>query len=275
MKALKRIGIQFRGRDIELEYEWIVPERADAPLIVFLHEGLGSASMWGDWPLALCSATGCRGLVYSRYGYGGSTPRPPGEPWPADYLGYEGREALPALLAALGVDAVRDRPILFGHSDGGSIALQYAAACPQAVQAIIVVAAHLFTDEIGTQRIRWMRDNYAGSALQGKLASIHDFPDDVFQGWSELWLSEHYRDWNIEDCVSSIACPVLAVQGGEDQYGTMDQLDQITQRAPDVTRVVLEQCGHFPHSEQPAALTEAVKRFLASCRSFTTLAQPR
>jgi pimeloyl-ACP methyl ester carboxylesterase len=267
VKAMKRIGITLQGMKVELEYEWIAREREHAPLIVFLHEGLGSAAAWGDWPTALCDATGCRGLVYSRYGYGGSTPRPASEPWPVDYLGHEAREALPALLSALGVDAVRDQLILFGHSDGGSIALQYAAAFPQAVQAIVSVAAHLFAEMIGTRRILWMQDNYAASALRGKLASVHDFPDEVFQGWSELWVSDRYRQWNIEDCVSLIECPVLAVQGEQDQYGTLEQLDQIARRAPNATRVVLEQCGHFPHAEQPAALAEAVKRFLTICHS--------
>ncbi|MGF6272382.1 pimeloyl-ACP methyl ester carboxylesterase [Massilia sp. UYP11] len=262
MTALKRTALLLQGRQIELEYEWITAQRADAPLIVFLHEGLGAAAVWGDWPTVLCRATGCRGLVYSRYGYGSSTPRPPGEPWPIDYLGHEAREALPALLDALGVDAARDQPILFGHSDGGSIALQYAAAFPQAVRAIVVVAAHLFTEEMGSGRIRWMQHRYANSALRSNLAAVHDCPDDVFRGWSELWLSERFRDWNIERCVPMIQCPVLAVQGAEDQYGTLDQLDQIARLARNATRVVLERCGHFPHSEQPAALAAAVKTFL-------------
>lgn len=274
MKALKRIVILLQDREIELEYEWITPELADAPLIVFLHEGLGAAAMWGDWPTALCRATGCRGLVYSRYGYGGSTPRPGGEPWPVDYLGYEAREALPALLRALGVDALRDQPILFGHSDGGSIALQYAAAFPQAVRAIVVVAAHLFTEEVGSQRISWMQDNYADSPLRRKLASVHDFPDDVFRGWSELWLSDRFRYWNIERCVPLVQCPVLAVQGEQDQYGSLDQLNQIARLARNATRVVLERCGHFPHSEQPAMLAEVVRDFLAVCSSRALSAAP-
>jgi pimeloyl-ACP methyl ester carboxylesterase len=267
VKPLERIGISLQGREIELEFEWIAPERVDAPLIVFLHEGLGSAAMWDDWPAALCEVTGCRGLVYSRYGYGGSTRRPENEPWPVDYLEQEAQEALPALLSALELDASCERPILFGHSDGGSIALLYAAAFPEAVEAIVVVAAHLFTDEIGTPRIRKMQENYAGSALRCKLASVHDFPDDVFQGWSQLWLSERFHDWNIENCVSSITCPVLAVQGAQDQYGTLGQLDEVAARAPNATRVVLEHCGHFPHVEQPAALAAAVERFLNERRS--------
>ncbi|MET1081956.1 MAG: alpha/beta hydrolase [Burkholderiales bacterium] len=262
MTGRERTAILLQGREIELEYEWITSDLADAPLIVFLHEGLGSAAVWGDWPAVLCRATGCRGLIYSRYGYGSSTPRPEGEPWPADYLGAEAREALPALLGALGVDALRDKPILFGHSDGGSIALQYAAAFPQAVRAIVVVAAHLFTEEVGSQRISWMQHRYADSPLRRNLASVHDYPDDVFRGWSELWLSDRFRDWNIERCVPLIQCPVLAVQGAEDQYGTLDQLDRIARLARNATRVVLERCGHFPHSEQPAMLAEAVKNFL-------------
>lgn len=126
MKPFERIAISQNGKLVTLEFEWIARERVDAPLIVFLHEGLGSAAMWDDWPTALCEATGCRGLVYSRYGYGGSTRRPENEPWPVDYLEREAQEALPALLSALGVDGICDRPILFGHSDGG---VDSAAVC--------------------------------------------------------------------------------------------------------------------------------------------------
>jgi pimeloyl-ACP methyl ester carboxylesterase len=263
MTMLQRVAVPFQGKEVELEYAWLAGERKEAPLIVFLHEGLGSAAVWGDWAATLCDSTGCRGLVYSRYGYGSSTRRPSGEPWPVEYLAREATEALPALLEKLGVDAARDNLILFGHSDGGSIALLYAAAFPGAVRATIAVAAHLFTDRLGIRRIRAMQHRYPNSALRDKLAGLHDFPDDVFWGWSELWLSDRFRDWNIEKAMPSIDCPVLAVQGIQDQYGTLEQLDAIAERIRHVTRVILDHCGHFPHTEQPDALRAEIQDFLA------------
>jgi pimeloyl-ACP methyl ester carboxylesterase len=247
---------------MELEYEWIAPERRGAPLIVFLHEGLGSVAMWGGWPRALCDAAGCRGLVFSRYGYGGSQARPAGSAWPRDYLEREARVHLPALFAALGIDPARDRPILFGHSDGASIALLHAAAFPGAVAAIVVAAPHVFTEQVAVARIRRMRQDYASSPLHDRLAPFHADPDAVFAGWSECWTAPEFLGWNITSELGKIACPTLAVQGVQDQYGTLGQLAEIERRVPQAELLILDDCRHVPHQEQPGALSAAVLRFL-------------
>jgi pimeloyl-ACP methyl ester carboxylesterase len=266
MLTRQRAEIALHGHAIELEFAWVRQVRVDAPLIVFLHEGLGSLATWGDWPVVLCEATGCNGLVYSRYGYGGSTARPMGEPWRNDYLEQEALELLPALLLALDIDATRDKPVLFGHSDGGSIALMYAAAFPASVAAVVAVASHLFTEPIGLARIRQLQDKHRNSTLRAKLAAVHDNPNQLFQGWSELWLSERFRGWDIRPCLRKITCSILAVQGDRDEYGTLAQLDEIVHNAAHAKTVVLAECGHFPHVEQATLLAHTVVEFLKAER---------
>jgi pimeloyl-ACP methyl ester carboxylesterase len=179
------VPVAVDGKVVELAVELV---GSGPRLIVFLHEGLGSLASWGDWPRVLCAATGCRGMVYSRYGYGRSSTRPAGEPWPHDYLDIEARAYLPALLHALGIDALRDPPILFGHSDGATIALQYAAAFAHAVAAVIVLAPHLFVEAVARTRIAQLRERWGDGRLRTRLAQLHDDPDGVFMGWSGCWL---------------------------------------------------------------------------------------
>lgn len=260
--SVERVVIDAGKGAIELEIQWIARERRDARLIVFLHEGLGSVAIWGDWPQRLCDATGCRGLVFSRYGYGHSTPRPANQDWPHDYLEYEAKIALPALFAALGIDPMRDQPILFGHSDGGTIALLFAAAFPNIPAAIVILAPHVFTEAVGRARILQLQKSYDNGALREKLAQLHDDPDGVFWGWSRLWVAPDYQPWNITALLSSIACPVLMVQGRQDQYGTLDQLEAIKEQVPHAHILVLEECRHVPHLEQPQALLAATAGFL-------------
>lgn len=261
-QRIERTPIRIEDQTIELETRWIAREHADAPLIVFLHEGLGSIAIWEDWPDRFCAATGCRGLVYSRYGYGGSTRRPAGEPWPFDYLEREARLALPALFAALNIDSARDKPILFGHSDGASIALLHAAAFPDSVRAMIVAAPHLFVEDIARARIEQVREVYRAGSLRDKLAAQHADPDTVFWGWSDLWLNPEYREWNISTLLSRISCPVLGVQGREDQYGTLEQLYELKRRVPQTELLIIEQCRHVPHQDQPQVVLENGVRFL-------------
>lgn len=250
-------------RDLRLEYRWISPGRRRAPLIVFLHQGLGSMTIWDAWPQRLCDALDCRGLVYSRYGYGRSTPRPAGEKWPFDYMHEEAAETLPALLRAVGVDAARERPILFGHSDGGTIALIHAALYPEAVGAIVCVAPHIHVEDVGLARIRKSRAAYPASDLQRKLARYHAHPDQVFWGWSDLWVDPNFRTWNIEALLPRIRCPVLAVQGVGDEYGTLAQIHGIRSHAPHTELLVLGNCRHSPHQDQPQRLIEGVENFFA------------
>lgn len=262
----QRIAIFTSNGTHALEFAWIAPERGDAPLIVFLHEGLGSLAIWEDWPQRLCDAAGCRGLVFSRYGYGHSSQRPPQHVWPSDYLTREARDNLPALFAALGIDPARDKPVLFGHSDGGTIALQYAASYPQAVAGVISVAAHVFIESIGRARICHLRTAWHTGGLREKLAHLHDNADGVFNGWTRLWLSPEFQAWNITAELGAISCPLLAVQGRQDQYGTLAQLDAIKRHVPQTELLILEACRHIPHLDQPQALLDGSLHFLHSLK---------
>ncbi|MCC7217051.1 MAG: alpha/beta hydrolase [Burkholderiales bacterium] len=247
------------GRDVRLEYAWVGSARADAPLVVFLHEGLGSLAMWKDYPGALCAAAGVRGLVFSREGYGRSTPRPSGERWPVDFMHRQAHTVLPALFAHLGI---RAWPWLIGHSDGGSIALLYAAAYPDRVAGVIAVAPHLFVEDVSVRSIDAARAAYEATDLRARLARYHADPDSAFWGWNDIWLDPAFRDWNIEAALPAIRCPVLAVQGEDDEYGTMAQVEGVARLVPQARLVKLPACGHSPHRDQPAALTAAVVAFL-------------
>lgn len=263
-RSRERVGIDAGGRRLELEYAWIRPERRDTPLIVFLHEGLGSLSMWRDWPARLCEAADCRGLVFSRYGYGRSTPRPHDERWPVSFLHREAGEVLPALLAALG--AANERPILYGHSDGGSIALLYACMYPQAVSGIVVAAPHIFVEDITLAHIGRARQAYLETDLPQRLARHHADPDSAFWGWNQVWLDPAFADWNIEACLPSLRCPVLAIQGLDDEYGTLEQIKGIQRQAPQTRLLMLPHCGHSPHKDQPGIVIRAVAEFVDSLK---------
>ena len=251
-------SLQWQGAPLRLEYEWV--GRADAPAVmVFLHEGLGSVAMWRDFPARLCAATGLRGLVYSRPGYGKSTPRPAGEHWQPDFMHRQAREVLPALLQSLQVE----RPWLFGHSDGGSIALLYAAAFPDALRGAIVLAPHILVEEISVASIQQARETYLTTDLKHKLARYHDDVDSAFWGWNDVWLSPAFRSWSIEEEVRAIRCPVLAIQGRDDEYGTLEQVEGIARRVPHARLLELAACGHSPYKDQPAAVIAAVQDFVS------------
>jgi pimeloyl-ACP methyl ester carboxylesterase len=254
------IGVAFDGRSVEIEHEWVGPAHADGPVVVFLHEGLGSVAMWKDFPAALCRALGLRGLVYSRPGYGRSTPRPPGERWGVDFMHRQARELLPALLDTLQVQ----RPcVLFGHSDGGSIALIHAATHPDRVAAAIVLAPHIFVEEFGLASIREARQAYLHADLKPRLARYHRDADSAFWGWNDIWLDPAFKAWNIEPLLPAIRCPVLAIQGLDDIYGTMAQIDGIAARVPGAELLKLHRCGHSPHRDQPQAVIAAAADFLS------------
>ena len=247
------------GRPVRIEYAWVGAHRKDSPLLVFLHEGLGSLAMWKDYPHALCEAAGARGLVYSRPGYGQSTPRAAAEKWPVDFMHRQAHDVLPALLSHLAIDAW---PWLFGHSDGASIALLYAAAYPDRVAGVIAVAPHIFVEDVSIRSIDAARVLYGSIGLRDRLGRYHADPDSAFWGWNDIWLDPAFRSWSIEDQVAGIRCPVLAVQGEDDEYGTMAQVEGIARLVPQARLVKLPACGHSPHRDQPAALTRAVVSFL-------------
>jgi pimeloyl-ACP methyl ester carboxylesterase len=198
-----------------------------------------------------------RGLVYSRPGYGRSTPRAADEHWSPDFMHVQAREVLPALLRTLGV---QDPPWLFGHSDGGSIALLHAAAFPDAVQGVVVLAPHIFVEDVSIASIRQARDAWRDTDLRQRLARYHDDPDSAFHGWNDAWLDPAFRDWNIEDALGTIRCPLLAIQGLDDEYGTLEQVRGIARRVPQAQLLELPDCGHSPHRDQPEAVIAAVSR---------------
>ncbi|MCX8097519.1 MAG: alpha/beta hydrolase [Casimicrobiaceae bacterium] len=254
--------VPYRGGTVEIEYRWLERDRREAPLLVFLHEGLGSVSMWRDYPAQLCAALGCRGLLYSRPGYGGSTPRPAGERWRPDFMHEQARDLLPSLLSVLGLDTLTDRPWLIGHSDGGSIALIYAALFPQRVAGLVVLAPHLFVEPVTVDRIRAARHAYLEGDLRRRLARHHLDVDSAFWGWNDIWLDPAFRDWNIESLLPQITCPVLAVQGRQDEYGTLAQVEGIARAVPLTELLILDACGHWPHRDHPERLTHAVLDFV-------------
>lgn len=266
--------IDWSGRPVTIEHAWIAherPERRDRPLVVFLHEGLGSLAMWKDFPRQLCDAASVRGLRYSRPGYGRSTPRAPDERWGVDFMHRQAEEVLPAFLAAVGVDALASPLWLFGHSDGGSIALLHAARFPRAVAGVIAVAPHIFVEAVSVTSIEAARRAYLETDLRSRLARYHDDVDSAFFGWNDVWLDPAFRNWTIADRLPLIRCPVLAVQGEDDEYGTMAQIDGIASAVPHARRVKLAACGHSPHRDQPERLLDSVLRFMEAVSPSTIL----
>ncbi|MBI5256449.1 MAG: alpha/beta hydrolase [Burkholderiales bacterium] len=263
--------LDWRGRAVRIEHRWLAPQRglaaqgeggrAAAPLMVFLHEGLGSLAMWRDFPQRLCNALACRGLVYSRPGYGRSTPRAAEEAWGLDFLHRQAEEVLPALFKALGVDSMATPPWLFGHSDGGSIALLHAARYPRQVAGAIVLAPHIRVEDLSVASIAQAREAYLHTDLRQRLARYHDDPDSAFWGWNDIWLHPPFRHWSIEHELGTIACPLLAAQGLEDEYGTLEQIRGIARRVPQAELLELPDCGHSPHRDQPERLIAAVTPF--------------
>lgn len=254
-----KVELQVQGSTLQIEIAWVGSEDATAPVMVFLHEGLGSVTMWKDFPHALCCKLNMRGLVYSRPGYGASTPRAPEQPWGTDFMHHQAQQVLPALLSKLDIQ----NPWLFGHSDGGSIALLFAAHFPTVPDCVIVVAPHIMVEDISIASIRIARDAYVQQGLRERLARYHRDVDSAFFGWNDIWLAPAFRNWNIEADLAPIRCPLLAIQGEDDEYGSLQQIFGIRDRVPATEVVVLADCGHSPHRDQPEKLTQAVQLFVA------------
>lgn len=230
--------------------------RAGAPAMVFLHEGLGSAAMWRDFPQQVANACGCEAIVYSRHGYGGSDPET--EARTPDYMHREALVRLPEFLERLAIE----RPILFGHSDGGSIALIHAGAAHRPVTAAIVMAPHVMVEEAALEGIRKARQAYLDADLRQRLGRYHPDPDTVFRAWSDTWLAPAFRNWNIEEFLAPIACPVLAIQGEDDEYATLNQIERIGHQCRDAELLKLADCRHSPHRDQPQQVIAAVAEFV-------------
>lgn len=238
------------------------------PTLVFLHEGLGSVAMWRDWPAQICQRLGCSGLVYSRRGYGQSDAVPDvrgpsgesagqrvGRLLP-DYMHHEALVVLPRLLQALGIS----RPVLLGHSDGGTIALLHASRFE--VAGCVVMAPHVMVEDISVQAITAARSAYENGPLRQRLTPYHADVDCAFWQWNDVWLSEAFRTFDIRPELAGISAPLLAIQGDADPYGTMAQIDDIAVAVPQAKLVKLPGCGHSPQRDQPEAVGQALQAFM-------------
>ena len=226
--------------------------------IVMLHEGLGSVGMWKDFPERVAKATGCNVLVYSRYGHGKSGRL--AQKHSVEFMHHEAKVMLPQLLAEHNIP----NPILFGHSDGGSIALIYAGTWPRRVRGLILEAPHVFVEDFGLRSIAAIRTMYESSDLREKLSRYHDHVDEMFRGWNHIWLDPQFRAWNIEEYLDAITCPTLVIQGQDDQYGTLAQVDAIQRRVSGAQKLILPRCGHSPHRDQPELTLDAISKFVAA-----------
>ncbi len=269
--------------DHRLEYVWLGPKPEEAPTLVFLHEGLGCVAMWRDFPERAIEATGCGALVYSRAGYGRSDPIE--LPRPIRFMHDEALLTLPRVLDALKVSEA----ILVGHSDGGSISLIYAGApihsgavnnlnhggsesrenkqseaLPTSLlRGLILEAPHVFVEEVGIKRIESIAKEYSDGDLRSRLERYHGKNvDGAFWGWNDVWLDPAFRSWNIEKYLSQIRVPILVIQGEDDRYSTLRQIHAIEDQCPGpVSTVVLEECGHSPHVDQPDRTLAAITKF--------------
>ncbi|MGE0042944.1 MAG: alpha/beta fold hydrolase [Vicinamibacterales bacterium] len=250
--------IAVAGRHVEVA-TWPSPVAPGEPPLVLLHEGLGSVSTWRDVPARLAEACGRRVIAYSRLGYGASDPAP--LPRAVDFMHEEAREHLPRLLDALSLDRV----VLVGHSDGGSIALLHAARHPDRVAALVLEAPHVFVEDLSVASIARMRTAYEATDLRDRLARHHGPNVDVaFRGWNDVWLDPAFRAWNIEACLPDVTCPLLVLQGLDDEYGTPAQVAAIEAGAAGpVEAHLLERCGHAPHRDRPDAFFALVPPFVA------------
>lgn len=243
-----------------LRAQWIgAPGAAPDGTLVFLHEGLGSIPQWKGFPEAVCQETGRRGLVYERWGFGGSEglilPRP------TNYLNIEAEQVLPEVLEACGLT----RPILVGHSDGASIALLFAAAFPERAAACISMAAHVFVEDFTLAGIRDVVARWETGDLRARLARYHgDNTETVFRGWAETWLRPDFRDWTMIDRLPRVVCPVLALQGEDDEHGSATQVEAIAGGVSGpVEAALIPNCGHSPHLQAQAVVLARIAAFLA------------
>ena len=225
--------------------------------IVMLHEGLGSIALWRDFPQLLAARTRCRVLVYSRYGHGDSETL--AEKRPVDFMHHEGEVVLPELLDKLNLE----QPILLGHSDGGSIALIFAGRHPERARALILEAPHVFVEDLSVASIAAAKVAYETTNFRSKLGIYHFDVDATFWGWNDIWLDPRFRSWNIESYLETIRCPVLCIQGEEDEYGTRAQVEAIAARVPETEILMLPDCKHSPHRDQREATLDKMAEFVA------------
>jgi len=247
-----------------LETLWLEPRDRSAPTIVMLHQGLGSIALWKNFPYQLAARTGYGVLLYSRYGHGNSD-RLAGKR-PVDFMHHEGEVVLPELVDKFAVE----RPILLGHSDGGSIVLIFAGKYPNRARALILEAPHVFVEDRSVASIAAAKVSFETTDFRAKLARYHAHVDKTFWGWNDIWLDPNFRSWNIESYLGSIRCPILCIQGEKDEYGTPAQVEAIRARVPATEILMLPNCKHSPHRDQQAATLEKMAEFCKRVKS-----QPR
>jgi pimeloyl-ACP methyl ester carboxylesterase len=236
----------------------LYPPSGTEPTIVMLHEGLGSVAMWRDFPQQVAEDTGCGVLVYSRYGHGKSERL--AEKRSVNFMHYEASVVLPDLLRQFEIQ----QPILLGHSDGASIALIYAGIWPERVRGLVLEAPHVFVEEFGIRSIAAIRTLYESGDLHEKFSRYHEHVDEMFRGWNDIWLDPQFRKWNIEEYLSPITSPTFVIQGENDEYGTLAQVETIERRVPGVQKLILPRCGHSPHRDQPDLTLDAISKFIAT-----------
>ena len=242
-----------------LEYQRIGAASTAGPTLVFLHEGLGSIGQWREFPARVARDTGLPAIIYARYGYGQSDVLQ--QAFAVDFMHREALESLPEFLRLLGIE----RPLLVGHSDGASIALIYAGA-GHPLDGMVAMAPHVFVEDISIAGISAAARAFETSELRRRLARYHRDPEKTFRGWNDVWLSPAFRSWNIESYLPGVKCPLLAIQGQGDEYGSMAQVDAIARGAGGPVKVLkLEDCGHSPHKDQPDVVAGAIATFVRAC----------
>lgn len=245
----------------KLHYKLISGRNREAPTLVLLHHGLGCVELWYDLPEQIAAATGCPVFVYSRHGYGNSSPC---TSWPRSprYMQEEAIQVLPEVLEAAGLDDV----ILVGHSDGATIALVYAGAhgstAAVRLRGAVAIAPHFFVEDFNITAITKIDQDYEITGLKAKMAPYHADVDGAFYGWSKSWLQPAFRDFNTEEYLPMLKVPVLGIQGLNDEYGTMAQIDCLAAKAGGPVEILkLEDCGHMAHRDQPDQITRAIAEF--------------
>ena len=239
-----------------LETLRLPPQLPGLPTLVMLHEGLGSIAYWKDFPQRIAAQTGLGVFVYSRHGYGDSAPLQGKRS--VGYMHHEAEVVLPLLLKEVGIE----RPLLLGHSDGGSIALIYAGCYPDSPSGLILEAPHVFVEDLSVECIAKAKILYETTDLPTRLGRYHRHVESTFWGWNDIWLDPDFRSWNIESYLDSIICPVLVVQGANDEYGTFRQADAIQKRIPWAQIRMLPNCGHSPHRDQQDLTLNEIAQFI-------------
>ena len=251
MRAPATAEVQVGGRPLEI---LDLPGDRDQPPLILLHEGLGSIDLWRSFPADLTGASLRRLVAFSRHGHGRSAP--PAEPRTPAFFHDEALRILPELREQLGLAD----PVLVGHSDGASIALIHAAHHP--VRGLVLLAPHVFVERITVDAIRETREAYVDGAMRRRMARHHDDPDAAFWGWCNVWLDPAFAAWNLDGEVARVTAPALLIQGADDPYGTLEQLDRIEARLPTARRLVLPG-GHSPHLEHGPEVVAAIVKFLS------------